>query len=60
MVIGLRPTTEEVSGAAQVFVATGNSEEEAVTKVAAIDTEATLFTAQVVPTFLPSGEVNRP
>jgi hypothetical protein len=54
MVIGLRDAGEvDVLGAAQVFVATGTSEEEAVAKVAAIDPEAKLFTAQVVPTFPP-------
>jgi hypothetical protein len=53
MVIGLQHMAEDVASAAQVFVATGNSEEEAVAKVAAIDSEAELFTAQVVPTFPP-------
>jgi hypothetical protein len=54
MVIGVQPTeSEDVQGAAQVFVATGNNEEEAVAKVAVLDPDAELFIAQVVPTFPP-------
>lgn len=54
MVIGLGEAgVEDVFGAAQVFVATGANEEEAVAKVAELDPDAKLFTAQVVPTFSP-------
>lgn len=51
MVIGLGHATTDVQGAAQVFVATGSSEEAAVAKVAPLVPDALLFTAQVVPTF---------
>ena len=51
MVIGLRDAAPGVYGAAQVWVATGTSEEDAVAKVAPHDPAAKLFTAQVVPTF---------
>lgn len=53
MVIPLADTAGDVLGAAQVFVATGATEEDAIAKVAAIVTHAALFTAQVVPTFPP-------
>jgi hypothetical protein len=55
MVIPLRDSPAEagVMLAHQVFVATGATEEDAVAKVAKIDSGAKLFTAQVVPTFPP-------
>lgn len=54
MVIGVGDTSDQtVFGAAQVWVATGTSEEDAVAKVAKFDPKARLFTAQVVPTFPP-------
>lgn len=52
MVVPLE-ATQDVYAAAQVFVATGATEEDAVAKVAQIVTDAALFTAQVVPTFPP-------
>lgn len=58
MVIGLAKTADaDVHNAAQVWVALGATEEDAVAKVAAIVTDAALFTAQVVPTFPPPPRV---
>jgi hypothetical protein len=53
LVIGLADSAPGVYGAAQVWVATGRSEEEAVAKVAPLAPEAVLFTATVTPTFPP-------
>jgi hypothetical protein len=52
LVIGLMDSGG-VMGATQVFIATGATEEDAITKVAPLIPQATKYVAQVMPTFDP-------